>query len=102
MTGTLQVRLLGHASFARDGEPVKFAKRATTIAMLALLILRRGQPFAGTALAFTLFPDDDEEQALAELRRYLHLASKALPTQRFRAGRLERARIPRCRPKRDR
>ena len=47
--------------------------------MLALLVLRRRQPVARTFLAFTLFPDHDEEAALNELRRYLYLAGKAFP-----------------------
>ena len=49
--------------------------------MLGFLVLRRGQPVARNALAFTLFPDEDEEAALAELRRYLYLANKALPAR---------------------
>jgi predicted ATPase/DNA-binding SARP family transcriptional activator len=77
--GVLDIRLLGRPNVNAHGAPVKFARRNTTITMLALLILRRNQPVARSFLAFTLFPDHDEEQALNELRRYLYLAVKALP-----------------------
>ena len=78
-TGALDVRLFGQPQVTASGTPVKFARRSTTITMLGLLILKRSQPVARTFLAFTLFPDYDEEQALNELRRYLYLATKALP-----------------------
>ncbi len=61
------------------GAFVKFSKRATTLALLGFVILRRDQPVARNFLAFTLFPDDDEETAASELRRYLYLANRALP-----------------------
>lgn len=75
----LEIRLFGHASVRWDQVPIKFAKRSVTLAMLAFLILRHGRPVSREALAFTLFPDFEETAALAELRRYLYLASKALP-----------------------
>ncbi len=75
----LVIRLFGHADISCDGSPLKFAKRATTLAMLAHLVLQRGRAIPRESLAFTLFPDVDEATALAELRRYLYLANKALP-----------------------
>jgi predicted ATPase/DNA-binding SARP family transcriptional activator len=75
----LDIRLFGRASVSAAGVPVKFAKRSTTLAMLALVLLQRGQTVARESLAFTLFPELDEAAALAELRRYLYLANKALP-----------------------
>jgi len=71
--------LFGHADIVADGVPVKFAKRATTVAMIALVVLQRGGSMSREALAFLLFPDSDESAALAELRRYIYLAGKALP-----------------------
>lgn len=76
---TLDVRLFGQADIRHAGVPVKFAKRSATLTMLALLVLKRGHPVARDSLAFTLFPEIDETSALAELRRYLYLANKALP-----------------------
>jgi predicted ATPase/DNA-binding SARP family transcriptional activator len=78
----LEIRLLGQANALAGGVPLKFAKRTTTLAMLCLLVLRRGQPVTRTFLAYTLFPDSEEEQALTELRRYLYLAGKTLPSPR--------------------
>jgi DNA-binding SARP family transcriptional activator len=75
----LEIRLFGNADARVAGVPVKFAKRSTTLAMLAMLVLRRGHAMTRESLAFTLFPDAEEGAALAELRRYLYLASKALP-----------------------
>jgi predicted ATPase/DNA-binding SARP family transcriptional activator len=78
----LEIRLLGQANALSAGVPLKFAKRTTTLAMLCLLVLRRGQPVTRAFLAYTLFPDCEEEQALTELRRYLYLAGKTLPSPR--------------------
>jgi DNA-binding SARP family transcriptional activator/predicted ATPase len=75
----LEIRLFGQPDIRYDGAPVKFAKRSATLAMLALLVLKSGRTLSRESLAFTLFPDDDETNALAELRRYLYLANKALP-----------------------
>jgi DNA-binding SARP family transcriptional activator len=77
----LTIRLFGQADVSWDGVPVKFAKRATTLAMLARIVLERGKAIARESLAFTLFPDADEATALAELRRYLYLAGKSLPAR---------------------
>jgi DNA-binding SARP family transcriptional activator len=74
----IEIRFLGQPLVADAGEPVKLARRATTLTMLALLILRRDRPVSRTYLAFTLFPDLSDEQALSELRRYLFHLSKAL------------------------
>lgn len=78
----LDVHLLGQARICVDGAPLKLAKRGLTLAMLAYLVLHRRHPVAREFLAFTLFPDADEENALAELRRYLYLLQKALPQAR--------------------
>ena len=77
----LEIRLFGQPDIRYDGAPVKFAKRSATLAMLALLVLKGGRTLSRETLAFTLFPDDDEANALAELRRYLYLANKALPAR---------------------
>lgn len=75
----LDVRFFGHGDVRVGGVAVKFAKRTTTLAMLALVALQRGTAISRESLAFTLFPEADEATALAELRRYLYLANKALP-----------------------
>lgn len=77
----LEIRLFGQPDIRCDGTPVKFAKRSATLAMLAHIVLKGGRALSRESLAFTLFPDDDEVNALAELRRYLYLANKALPAR---------------------
>ena len=77
--GRLDIRLFGHASVTFAGAQLKFAKRSTTLAMLACVLLKRGRPISRESLAYLLFPEIDEAAALAELRRYLYLANKALP-----------------------
>ncbi len=59
---------------------MKIAKRATTLALLGYLVLHRKAPVSRTTLAYKLFPDQTDENAFAELRRYLYLAGKSLPT----------------------
>jgi DNA-binding SARP family transcriptional activator len=75
----LTIRLFGQADVSWNGAPVKFAKRATTLAMLARIVLERGKAISRESLAFALFPDLDEATALSELRRYLYLAGKSFP-----------------------
>jgi predicted ATPase/DNA-binding SARP family transcriptional activator len=77
--GRLDVRLFGHADITSGGASLKFSKRATTLAMLGYLVLKRGKAVSRDALAYVLFPESEETTALAELRRYLYLAAKALP-----------------------
>lgn len=78
-SGQLDIRLFGQASVHFNGSPIKFARRDRTLAMLARIILQRGAPLSRDALAYLVFPDDEEGTAVAELRRYLYLAGKALP-----------------------
>jgi predicted ATPase/DNA-binding SARP family transcriptional activator len=79
LEGRLDIRLFGHADVTSGGLSLKFSKRATTLAMLGYLVLKRGKSVSREALAYVLFPESDETAALAELRRYLYLAAKALP-----------------------
>jgi DNA-binding SARP family transcriptional activator len=79
LSGRLDIRFFGQASVRCNAVPIKFAKRDRTIAMLARIILQRGAPLSREALAYSVFSDEDEATALAELRRYLYLAGKALP-----------------------
>ncbi len=75
----LEIRLLGQADVIAGGRSIKFAKRATTLALIAFLALRPDQSIARDFLAYTLFPDQGDESALADLRRCLYLTTKALP-----------------------
>ncbi len=75
----IDIHLLGQARVCVGGAPIRFAKRSSTLAMFAYLILHRYRPVPRETLAFTLFPDLPESDAFKELRRYLYLAQKALP-----------------------
>ena len=77
--GRLDIRLFGHADVTSGGASLKFSKRATTLAMLGYLVLKRGKAVSRDALAYVLFPESEETAALSELRRYLYLAAKVLP-----------------------
>ncbi len=75
----LDVFLFGQPRMVADGRALKFAKHHISMSMLAYLIVHKGEPVSRSFLAFTLFPDEPEETALRELRRYLSLANKTLP-----------------------
>lgn len=74
----LRIYLLGQPRFIADGSAIKLAKRAATVPLAAYLLLHRAEPVSRNFLAFTLWADQTEETALAELRRYIYLLNKAL------------------------
>jgi hypothetical protein len=77
----LDVIFFGQPHVLAGGHLLKFAKHQVSLSLLAYLIVHRGETVSRPFLAFTLFPDDPEETALAELRRYLSLANKTLPNR---------------------
>ena len=76
VASTCELRLFGHGGLWVDGAPAKLAKRATTLSLLGYLVLHRSVAVSRAALAYTLFPEESEEAALGELRRYLYLTNK--------------------------
>jgi DNA-binding SARP family transcriptional activator len=77
----LDVILFGQPQVLAGGRVLKFAKHQVSLSLLAYLVVHRGETVSRPFLAFTLFPDEPEETALAELRRYLSLANKTLPNR---------------------
>src|ERR1700730_1629396 len=75
----LDVILFGQPYVLAGGHALKFAKHQLSLSLLAYLVVHRGETVSRSFLAFTLFPDEPEDTALAELRRYLSLANKTLP-----------------------
>jgi DNA-binding SARP family transcriptional activator/tetratricopeptide (TPR) repeat protein len=75
----LEVILFGQPRVLASDRLLKFAKHHVSLSMVAYLVVHRGEAVSRPFLAFTLFPDESEETALAELRRYLSLANKTLP-----------------------
>lgn len=71
--------LLGTPALRRgDGSfvPLESARAAS---LLAYLVLHRDQPHARRQLAFLLWPDSTEEQALTNLRHLIHTLRRTLP-----------------------
>jgi DNA-binding SARP family transcriptional activator/tetratricopeptide (TPR) repeat protein len=62
-----------------DGRPLKLPTPSRCVAVLAALALRRDDPPTRSTLAAAIWPDDLDSDALANLRRHLHLITRALP-----------------------
>jgi DNA-binding SARP family transcriptional activator/tetratricopeptide (TPR) repeat protein len=79
---SLVLHLLGPLrARAGDGRDLTFGyPRQTVQALLAYLLLHRVRPIPRLRLAAALWPDLPEPQALASLRRTLHILGRALPT----------------------
>jgi DNA-binding SARP family transcriptional activator len=77
--GELRIHLLGQPRFSWRGEAYPFHSRPRSLALVAFLLLHRGAHITRDALAFTLWPEDTEEEARGKLRRHLYQANSALP-----------------------
>ncbi|HKW44159.1 MAG TPA: AAA family ATPase, partial [Candidatus Eremiobacteraceae bacterium] len=75
----LKIHLFGRPRFVSDGQPYKFRGPAKALNLLGHLLLHRGSHVSRESLAFTLYPDDAEEAARANLRRMIYLVNRALP-----------------------
>ena len=75
----LRIRLLGDLLIDYDGVPVDSLARPRCQALLAYLLLHRDAPQSRRHLAFLLWPDSSEAQALTNLRHVLHDLQAALP-----------------------
>lgn len=74
----LRVGLFGSPSFTFDDVPWPFAAPPGCVLLLALLALRR-EPAPRATIAATLWPDDRDAEARANLRRHVHRLKQALP-----------------------
>jgi len=75
----LQVRLLGDFYLTCNGEPVTDVDTPRPQSLLAYLLLHRNAPQPRHHIAFVLWPDSTETQALTNLRNLLHHLRHALP-----------------------
>ena len=75
----LRIRLLGDVRIEYDGVSVDGLARPRCQALLAYLLLHRDAPQSRRHLAFLLWPDSSEAQALTNLRHVLHDLQAALP-----------------------
>jgi predicted ATPase/DNA-binding SARP family transcriptional activator len=75
----LIVYLFGQPRFALEERSFAFSARPKTLPLLCYLLLHRERPLSRAALAFSLWPDEEEEKARANLRRHLRYLVQALP-----------------------
>src|SRR5207302_10533623 len=76
---SFSIYLFGQARFAYEGKPHKFSAPPKALPLLAYLLLNRDGPVSREKVAFTIWEDDSEEDARANLRRHLHHVQRALP-----------------------
>src|SRR5437762_1867710 len=74
----LSICLLGAFGLSLREQPPAPIRSRKGQWLLALLLLRHGQEAARDWLAATLWPDNDESQSLAYLRREIYLLKQAL------------------------
>ncbi|MFO7684013.1 MAG: AAA family ATPase, partial [Chloroflexota bacterium] len=75
----LHIILLGQPRLALHSQALKLNAPPKTVPLLAYLLLHRRQPLERQQVAFTLWPDDPEPTARANLRRHLHWLNRLLP-----------------------
>lgn len=76
MTTTL--RLFGHPTLEQGGASHIVATRPKTLALLGLLVAGHSRPLSREWLAQRLWPDDESDQARANLRRHLHMLRQTI------------------------
>jgi DNA-binding SARP family transcriptional activator len=74
------IRFFRSVSFTLGEKAWRFTAPPRTLPLLAYLVLHRDKPVPRDAAAFALWPDEDETDARANLRRHLHYLNAALPT----------------------
>lgn len=80
----LDVRLFGHPQFLASGVAIKLPNRSVTVPLASYLLLNGPKAVSRAVVAFTLWADEPEARALAELRRYVYLLNKTLPERESR------------------
>ncbi len=73
------LRLLGNAALVIDGKDFRLRVPRRALEVLTLVALHRGKRIARSVASELLWPDATAAEGLANLRRYLHLLSNALP-----------------------
>lgn len=75
----LRIHLFGPLRLEFNDAPHRFAALPKTLPLFAYLLLNRAAPLSRATLAFTLWPDLDEESARSNLRRHLYELRRTLP-----------------------
>lgn len=76
---TLKLQLLGKFSLFANETPLTKLKSDRLQALLAFLVLHHGTPQSRQDIAFTLWPNDSEKMAKANLRKRLHGLKQRIP-----------------------
>ena len=79
MSEGLAVELLGHFGLSVGGRRIEGIRTPRLESLVAYLLMHCDRPVARDQLAFTLWPESSDAQALTNLRRELHLLRRALP-----------------------
>ncbi len=81
----VRIFLFGSVHLEVEARSIALPQRESLLRLFVRLVLERGQPQSRKTLAFSLWPDETEASALANLRRHLYLLRHALPppAQRF-------------------
>lgn len=74
----LRIVLFGSPKFSYRDVPIKISAPPKTVPLLAYLLLHSG-PVKRETVAFTLWPDNTEQEAGANLRRHIHRLVQSLP-----------------------
>lgn len=84
MTSLLEIELLGRFHHVYGGEPVTAISAPKRQLILAYLLLHADAPLSRRHLAFLLWPNSDDSQALTNLRKQLYHLRHELPdAERF-------------------
>jgi predicted ATPase/DNA-binding SARP family transcriptional activator len=75
----IRIALFGTLRIIAGGQPLRLAAPPMTFPLLAYLLVHRERNVARETLAFTLWPEESESAAKANLRRHLHYLQKLLP-----------------------
>ncbi|MBK1880241.1 BTAD domain-containing putative transcriptional regulator [Pelagicoccus mobilis] len=78
-TQSLEIQLLSNVAVMHGNEPIPAFSKPRLQSLLAYLVLHRGKPQARNQIAFSLWPDSEEKQALTNLRQTLHQLKGAIP-----------------------
>jgi len=75
----LRIHLFGQPHLEEAGQPLKFSAPPKTLPLLAYLILHPSPGLTRDSIAFTLWQNETEKDARANLRRHLYHLQRALP-----------------------
>lgn len=79
MTAIMKIRFLGGFQIIHDGQPVDGLESLKLQSLFAFIAVHRQAPLARRHIAFLLWPDSSESQAMANLRNLLFALRRSIP-----------------------